>query len=98
LYNPGVNPGFTNGLEMDFSIYPNPTNGGMVVNASSLDPLKAMTLSVYGMEGKQVRSQNINLTGTSVQMQVDLSDLSAGYYFIELIHGNSRQVKPLIKQ
>jgi hypothetical protein len=70
----------------------------MVVNASSLDPLKNMTISVYGMEGKQVRSQNINLTGTSVQVQVDLSDLSAGYYFIELTNGNSRQVKPLIKQ
>jgi len=98
IYNPGVGPGFTNGLEMEFSIYPNPTNGGMVVNASSIDPLKTVYINIYGLEGQLVRSVNVGSGLNSLQVQQDVSDLPAGYYLVELVNGTSRQVKPLMKQ
>jgi len=98
VFNSGQGLGFTNGLEMDFSLYPNPTNGGIVVNASSLDNQKSMTLNVYGAEGRLVRSINYNVSGSSMQVTADLNELPAGYYLVQLVNGTSAQVKPLIKQ
>lgn len=98
IFNAGQGLGITNGLEMDFSLFPNPTNGGIVVNASSLDNQKSMTLNVYGAEGRLVRSINYNVSGSSMQVSADLSELPAGYYLVQLVNGTSAQVKPLIKQ
>jgi hypothetical protein len=98
IYNPGNGLGFTNGLELEFSMYPNPTNGGIIVNANSIDPLKAVTLNIYGAEGRLVRTANYSATSSSIRMNEDLSQIPAGYYFVEMINGASRIVKPLVKQ
>jgi hypothetical protein len=98
IYNPGAGPGFTNGLEMDFSLFPNPTNGGMVVNASSIDPQKTVYINIYGLAGQLVRSVNCGSGMNALQVQQDVSDLMAGYYLVELVNGTNRQVKPLMKQ
>jgi len=98
LYNPGMGLGFNNGLELEFALYPNPTNGGIIVNATSLDPLKGITLNVYGAEGRLVRSANFVAGTENMIMEENLTEVPAGYYFVELINGNSRLVKPLVKQ
>jgi len=98
MYNTGSGLGITNGLEMEFSIYPNPTNGGIIVNATSLDPLKVVTVNIYGAEGRLVRSITQGAGTATVQIQEDLTDLSAGYYFVEMVNGSARAVKPLVKQ
>lgn len=98
MYNSGSGLGITNGLEMEFSIYPNPTNGGIIVNATSLDPLKVVTVNIYGAEGRLVRSITQGAGTATVQIQEDLTDLSAGYYFVEMVNGSARAVKPLVKQ
>jgi hypothetical protein len=98
LYNPGMGLGFTNGLELEFALYPNPTNGGIIVNATSIDPLKAVTLNVYGAEGRLVRSANFSTGTATLMMEENLIEVPAGYYFVELINGSSRVVKPLVKQ
>jgi hypothetical protein len=98
MYNSGSGLGITNGLEMEFSIYPNPTNGGIIVNATSLDPLKVVTVNIYGAEGRLVRSITQRAGTATVQIQEDLTDLSAGYYFVEMVNGSARAVKPLVKQ
>jgi hypothetical protein len=55
-------------------------------------------LNVYGAEGRLVRSANYNTGAASLQIEEDLTDVQAGYYFVELINGTSRIVKPLVKQ
>jgi len=98
MFNPGIELGITVGLEVDFSLFPNPTGGGIVVNVSSIDPLKGLTMNIYGAEGRLVRSANYSSSTANFQVQEDLSDLPAGYYYIEMANGASRAVKPLIKQ
>jgi hypothetical protein len=98
LYNSGAGMGITNGLEVEFALYPNPTNGGIIVNATSLDPLKVVTVNIYGAEGRLVRSITQGAGASTVQIQQDLTDLSAGYYFVEMVNGSARAVKPLVKQ
>jgi hypothetical protein len=98
LYNAAAGLGITNGLEVEFALYPNPTNGGIVVNATSIDPLKTVTLNIYGAEGRLVRAANYNVSSEAVVIEEDLTDIPAGYYFVEMVNGNSRLVKALIKQ
>ena len=98
MFNEGNELGLTTGLEVDFSLFPNPTGGGIVVNASSIDPLKVVVMNIFGAEGRLIRSFNYTSTSGNLQIQEDLSDLPAGYYFMELTNGASRLVKPLIKQ
>ncbi|MFN5621336.1 MAG: T9SS type A sorting domain-containing protein [Flavobacteriales bacterium] len=98
LYNVGGGLGFDNGLEVEFALYPNPTNGGIIVNATSLDAQRNLTLNVYGAEGRLVRSVNYQVTATNMQVQMDLSDLQAGYYMVQLTNGTTQLVKSLIKQ
>jgi hypothetical protein len=98
LYNVGGGLGFDNGLEVEFALYPNPTNGGIIVNATSLDAQRNLTLNVYGAEGRLVRSVNYQVTAANMQVQMDLSDLQAGYYMVQLTNGTTQLVKSLIKQ
>jgi hypothetical protein len=98
MFNPGLELPITTGLEVDFALFPNPTGGGIVVNVSSIDPLKGLTMNIYGAEGRLVRSANYSSSSANFQVQEDLSDLPAGYYYMEMANGASRAVKPLIKQ
>jgi hypothetical protein len=98
MYNAGSGLGLTSGLEVEFALYPNPTNGGIIVNATSINPLKVTTLNVYGAEGRLVRSATYNAGSETILIEEDLTAVPAGYYFVELINGDSRLVKPLVKQ
>jgi hypothetical protein len=98
MYNSAAGLGITNGLEVEFALYPNPTTGGIIVNATSIDPLKVITLNVYGAEGRLVRSATYNTGAESMMIEEDLTTVPAGYYFVELLNGDSRLVKPLVKQ
>ena len=98
MYNVGGGLGFDNGLEVEFALYPNPTNGGIIVNATSLDEQRNLTLNVFGAEGRLVRSVNYAVTASNMQVQLDLTDLPAGYYLVQLSNGTTQSVKPLIKQ
>jgi hypothetical protein len=98
LFNSGAGMGITNGLEMEFALYPNPTTGGIIVSATSIDPLKTITVNVYGAEGRLVRSATHAAGSENAMIEQDLTTIPAGYYFVELLNGNSRLVKPLVKQ
>lgn len=98
MYNVGGGLGFDNGLEVEFALYPNPTNGGIIVNATALDEQRNLTLNVFGAEGRLVRSVNYSVTASNMQVQLDLTDLPAGYYLVQLSNGTTQSVKPLIKQ
>ena len=60
----------------DLNVYPNPTNGTLVINS---DELINKQLFVANIEGKIVKS----ITITSNQETIDLSDLSKGVYYLK---------------
>lgn len=97
-YNSGDGLGFDNGLEVEFSLFPNPTSAGIIVNASALDELKTLNINIFGAEGRLVRSVNVPLSSSILQLPIDCADLQAGYYLVQLVNGATQLVKPLIKQ
>lgn len=77
------------GLDKHISIYPNPSNGRIVVTSSSIDyPVeKVRILSIQGAVLKQV----------IFNQELDIYDLANGYYFVEIQSGQERVVYKILK-
>ena len=72
-----------------FSVYPNPVSTGLIRVEAELN--KAVTeagLTVSGPTGQVLRQITVRVGGTTFSQQLDLSQLSAGLYFIRLKAGD----------
>ncbi len=73
----------------EFSIYPNPVSRGQLnINVQGVD---ADTYTIYNLLGQTVRSGTFNST-------LDVSNLDAGVYMIEVTVGTTSMNKRFIKQ
>lgn len=102
FYN-NSDPGFNfnvnnNGLELEFNIYPNPTTGEIIVDLNNLDFASDINVNVRSLDGKMVSSQFVANTENFRRFNMDLSQLSAGYYFVQVLNGENMLTMPLIKQ
>ncbi len=75
--------------ELEASIYPNPTNGTILVDA----PLNSEVV-VYSSEGKICYTTS----NTQLNQVIDLSALENGNYIVRITNANSTTTKSLIKQ
>lgn len=66
------------------SVYPNPTSGMLYVKSDSFDAV------VYNYQGQVVMRRNNN------DGQIDLSDLTAGIYFLEIRENNNVMIEKII--
>jgi len=64
--------------ESGFSIYPNPTNGLVFINTTSL--LINTSIEIYDISGRVILSHFME----ELNDQINLSDLSNGIYFIKI--------------
>lgn len=80
-----------NDLDAVISVYPNPSNGQVQVDASQLDLSENNTLAVYSSQGEKISEIII----TTSQSTIDLSNQPKGIYFIRISTKNgivSKQV------
>lgn len=97
-FNPGMNTNYSVGLELEFTFFPNPTNEGITVNLNNLDTKSGINVLISGLDGKLISSIFEANAEKFRRFQLDLSDLSAGYYFVKVVNGTNVQTMPLIKQ
>ena len=97
-YNNSSGPGVGLGLELGFSLYPNPANAGIVVNVNDLNPASDIEVRFLGIDGKEIRAEYFSNNETSRILNMDISELSAGYYFVRVVNGINNKVLPLVKQ
>lgn len=77
----------------DLKIYPNPSQDMVTIDLPS--ELKDDTnISVLNSQGKEVQTQVVNSDNNTL----NVSNLQAGVYLIEITHGDSRIVKRFVKQ
>jgi len=69
--------------DIEFSVYPNPTNGLAIVHYSALENSQA-TIVVLDVSGRVISSENIALSKGTVEYGLDLSSLTNGMYFVQL--------------
>lgn len=75
-----------------FNVYPNPNNGSFYVNAKVTG---ASTIKVTDLVGKIVFEKTYP-TKSMLLTSVDLSDVNAGIYFVEVSEGNNRSVQKIM--
>ena len=78
--------GITDVVNLDGSVFPNPSYGLFTVNGTGV-----YTLEVYDIGGRIVNTSNGN-----GQTEIDLSHLQAGIYMLSLIQGNNREVTRIV--
>lgn len=74
--------------EMSLNLYPNPVRSQATINFEGNG--EAVSYQVYDMMGRLVMSQNVGrMAEGAQQLQVNVSDLSAGSYILRLCQGAS---------
>ena len=74
----------------DISIYPNPVNNLMTINAEE----EIQHISVYNILSVKVMEMTLN----NKEAVIDLSNLEPGMYLIEILGKNEKNIKTFIKQ
>ena len=101
LNTTGTYPNNVNELtstQTSVNMFPNPTSGNIAVNASQLNPSENTIIRIYSIDGKEVFANNFGSGVESNIFQLNVSDLSNGYYFLSLQNGNQIQRVPFVKQ
>jgi hypothetical protein len=78
---------------VNVNVYPNPSNGKFEV-AVTLDEKSDVIIKITDVLGKVINSVNVNQV-TEANVPVDLSQVSAGVYFVQVINGNSITTKKI---
>jgi hypothetical protein len=81
-----------NNTTTDFTVFPNPTKNQLWIRW--LNPTEQkISLNFYDPLGRKILSQNHG--AYQQQLQLDLPDLPAGLYFLEVQEGDRRQLKTI---
>ncbi|MFZ1330683.1 MAG: T9SS type A sorting domain-containing protein, partial [Flavobacteriales bacterium] len=72
-------------ISADLLLMPNPTNGSVMVQVSNMDHTVG-TLNIRAVDGRLVKQ----LRMSSDRVELDLSALRAGAYWVEVVQSNGR--------
>ena len=69
-------------LNTEFDVYPNPNNGLFYINLVT-GSLEDQTVSIYDLTGKTIKTYTVSAESPISNIQVNMSDVSSGMYFVE---------------
>lgn len=72
------------------NIYPNPVNDKLFIEANET----ISNVEIYNLTGVKILSQECN----SDKVEIEVSELQSGIYFIKMINGNSTETRSFIKK
>ncbi|MFM2226889.1 MAG: hypothetical protein RL664_232 [Bacteroidota bacterium] len=87
-----------NAASSTINMFPNPTSGDLSVKVSMLNPSENTTIRIYSIDGKEVFANNFGAGSVNNIFQLNVSELSNGYYFLSLQNGNQIQRLPFVKE
>jgi hypothetical protein len=97
--NPTVGINEKNSPVSSLSLYPNPTNGEKLnVNFNTNELIPALQIVITSITGQEVLKTNINPTLGNNNMEINLSNLINGIYFIKLDGINNSAQKLIINK
>jgi len=80
-----------NSQSLDLQIYPNPTSKIITVKASNS---QNATVSIYNAKGVELIQRKIGETST----QIDISNFTAGIYYLKIFSERISEVRKIIKE
>ncbi len=79
--------------EKSFTVYPNPSNGNINIDASELS-YGTLQAAVYNLSGQSMQSSLLEHTSSeSIEMKINLN---AGIYFLQINDGNQLRYKKIV--
>jgi hypothetical protein len=81
---------------LSVNIYPNPSNGQIVLDVTGES--EALMLTLVDMHGKLVYTETLNAISNGLRKQIDLGELAKGVYFVRLEAGNDSMTRKLVIQ
>jgi len=70
--------------DLQFSVYPNPSNGSFVVELFNYSPAENVSLNVANALGQDIFSSEEKISSQQIKKEIDLSATAPGIYFIEI--------------
>ncbi|MCG8575766.1 MAG: T9SS type A sorting domain-containing protein [Flavobacteriales bacterium] len=80
-----------------FNVYPNPANNELNV-ALTLIESENTTVNILDISGKTLQTVAVGDINGDRNLTIDVSDLSTGVYFVEVVNANGKQNKKFIKK
>jgi hypothetical protein len=80
---------------IEINIYPNPSQGQMTINFSSLDN-SSILIHVLNIDGKIICNSNLKTVTGANYFNLDVSNLSKGIYFLELTSNKDTQIRKIV--
>ena len=77
------------------TVYPNPSNDFLNVDVSALESNESLTFTVYSIDGKIVNETILNNTKNVVQL--DLTNVTKGFYVLEVASSSKKHLTKFIK-
>ncbi len=74
----------TSQLTRIFNVYPNPNTG--IFNVKVLSPESDLNIVIMDATGKTIKTVNTDASGV---YNVDMTDVAAGVYMVQVINGNT---------
>jgi len=75
-------------------LYPNPTSGIITLQSNNL--IENTDITIYNIQGQLVISEEKSPTNETIQ--VDISNLTTGIYFVKIISGENTVIKRMVKK
>ncbi|HEX8562373.1 MAG TPA: T9SS type A sorting domain-containing protein [Flavobacterium sp.] len=88
------NLGANDVLASKFATYPNPSNG--IVTLSNLENIRVSQIQITDLNGRTVKT--LSVSDASADIQVNIADLSAGVYMMNIDSDQGKAVKKIVKQ
>ena len=79
----------------DILLSPNPTPRRLEIRR--LPPLKVVNISLLDLQGRQLRKFNERIPASGA-LELDLADLAAGVYMLQLEYDGERKMLKVVKQ
>jgi PKD repeat protein len=88
--------GFVENIISESSIYPNPFNNNITIDLSGIDDLSC--IEIVDVYGTKIRHLDIEQKIKSGRMEINMSDVASGIYFIRTVFKNQISNYKLIKE
>ena len=83
--------------DVDFKVYPNPSNGKFSIEAEIKD-VEKLELGVFDLKGSKVNEARLRNEDGEFSTEIDITNYPAGTYFLVLKNGNKTFTEKLVKR
>ena len=80
----------------ELKLFPNPASDVLFVKLVNVSGVNNLIYNLVSMDGKIVKTGNLELEGGNKTFEIDLSEVSTGIYFFQTEDGENLIITPVV--